>query len=179
MTNVYPKYNTRLISSYNEQVSVEFSDLNISDTFEILDSIESKYKHILHHSERYTFEEIELDITCDNRRVVINTSAIEMVNLFSKPDIFDIIDSLIEAHRNDNIPKPSKLTLDEYNKHIQIKTANDKVETCSICMDDITNESCVGVLKCGHGFHNNCIKEWLMEKCLKPNCPLCRKDVCE
>ena len=178
MTNVYPKYNTRLISSYNEQISVEFRELNISDTFDILDRIESNYKHILHHSGRYNFEELQLEIKCDNQCIVIYTSAIEMVNLFSKPDIFEIIDSLVEAYRVDNFPKSSQLTLEQYNKHVLCKTSS-TCETCSICMDDMTNESCVGVLKCGHEFHNNCIKEWLMEKCQKPGCPLCRKNVCE
>lgn len=43
---------------------------------------------------------------------------------------------------------------------------------CAVCLDDLCEEDRrVGVLGCGHGFHDRCIGEWLRRK---NACPLCR-----
>jgi hypothetical protein len=47
------------------------------------------------------------------------------------------------------------------------------IETCSICIDDVTDIKTTSMLSCGHHFHTNCIR-----LCLERNnkCPLCRKN---
>ncbi|KAJ6740342.1 E3 UBIQUITIN-PROTEIN LIGASE MBR2-LIKE [Salix purpurea] len=45
-------------------------------------------------------------------------------------------------------------------------------EPCCICQEAYAAEDDLGKLKCGHGFHFNCIKRWLEEK---NNCPICKK----
>ena len=42
---------------------------------------------------------------------------------------------------------------------------------CSICMEDLSKET-LKVVKCGHFFHKDCIKQWLNNN---NTCPLCRK----
>ncbi|XP_055801848.1 probable E3 ubiquitin-protein ligase HIP1 [Solanum dulcamara] len=45
-------------------------------------------------------------------------------------------------------------------------------EACSICLVEYRdNEDNIGTLKCGHEFHLECIKKWLMRK---KTCPFCR-----
>ncbi|KAJ6288674.1 hypothetical protein OIU76_024623 [Salix suchowensis] len=45
-------------------------------------------------------------------------------------------------------------------------------EPCCICQEAYAAEDDLGKLKCGHGFHFNCIKRWLVEK---NSCPICKK----
>ena len=47
-----------------------------------------------------------------------------------------------------------------------------KVIICSICLDDIEKD--IEFLPCIHGFHRECIDEWIKEK---PECPICKVPV--
>ncbi|KAK1392454.1 E3 ubiquitin-protein like [Heracleum sosnowskyi] len=44
-------------------------------------------------------------------------------------------------------------------------------EPCCICQDEYSTGDEVGELECGHGFHAECIKQWLTRKNL---CPICK-----
>ncbi|GAB2279661.1 hypothetical protein Dimus_014306 [Dionaea muscipula] len=44
-------------------------------------------------------------------------------------------------------------------------------EPCTICLDDFRKGQNVGTLECGHKFHFQCIKTWLMQK---NSCPICK-----
>jgi hypothetical protein len=44
-------------------------------------------------------------------------------------------------------------------------------QECSICLDPIS-ENAIQCCKCGHCFHEECIKRWLKKN---PTCPLCRQ----
>jgi len=48
----------------------------------------------------------------------------------------------------------------------------EKYEECSICLNEYTDESKLRLLKCEHGFHPECVDQWLKE--YKYNCPVCR-----
>ncbi|XP_042007600.1 E3 ubiquitin-protein ligase MBR2-like isoform X3 [Salvia splendens] len=45
-------------------------------------------------------------------------------------------------------------------------------EPCSICREEYNNEEDLGTLECGHEFHRDCVKQWLMHKNL---CPICKR----
>lgn len=45
------------------------------------------------------------------------------------------------------------------------------MEPCCICQEQYTDGDEIGRLDCGHDFHTNCIKQWLMQKNL---CPICK-----
>ena len=46
-------------------------------------------------------------------------------------------------------------------------------ETCVICQDDYQRADNVGILNCGHAYHNDCIQAWLSRQ---QSCPLCRQE---
>lgn len=46
-----------------------------------------------------------------------------------------------------------------------------EVEPCCICQEEYAVGDDLGILDCGHDFHTNCIKQWLMQKNL---CPICK-----
>ena len=50
----------------------------------------------------------------------------------------------------------------------------DECPDCPICMEKIKSRQHCTVLPCKHLMHVNCAKQWLMEHCTKPTCPLCR-----
>ena len=50
-------------------------------------------------------------------------------------------------------------------------------EQCAVCRDEFADDQCeVAVLPCGHFFHPECIRPWLMTN---RACPLCGVDACE
>lgn len=44
-------------------------------------------------------------------------------------------------------------------------------EPCCVCQEEYNDGDDLGILECGHDFHTNCIKQWLMQKNL---CPICK-----
>ncbi|VVA97542.1 unnamed protein product [Arabis nemorensis] len=45
------------------------------------------------------------------------------------------------------------------------------IEPCCICQEDYAQGDDLGTLECGHEFHKDCIKQWIM---LKNLCPICK-----
>jgi hypothetical protein len=45
---------------------------------------------------------------------------------------------------------------------------------CIICMEEYEKNENVKLLPCGHIFHDNCIKEWLMKQ---KSCPFCKSEI--
>ncbi|XP_061356237.1 E3 ubiquitin-protein ligase MBR2 [Gastrolobium bilobum] len=45
------------------------------------------------------------------------------------------------------------------------------LEPCCICQEEYADGENVGSLDCGHEFHSNCIKQWLIQKNM---CPICK-----
>ncbi|XP_073019765.1 probable E3 ubiquitin-protein ligase RHG1A isoform X1 [Primulina eburnea] len=57
-------------------------------------------------------------------------------------------------------------------KHVSIRAENSvDTEPCSICREEYDEGEDIGTLDCGHDFHQECIKQWLMQKNL---CPICK-----
>lgn len=46
-------------------------------------------------------------------------------------------------------------------------------DECSICLEDYSENSSVGVLPCKHNFHASCITEWVTKS---SSCPICRAE---
>ncbi|KAJ0011053.1 hypothetical protein Pint_33928 [Pistacia integerrima] len=64
----------------------------------------------------------------------------------------------------------SKLMKQKKYMSIAIEVPSDQ-EPCCICQEEYADGDDLGMLDCGHDFHNNCIKQWLMQKNL---CPICK-----
>ncbi|GAV83797.1 zf-RING_2 domain-containing protein [Cephalotus follicularis] len=52
-----------------------------------------------------------------------------------------------------------------------IKESSADQEPCCICQEEYGDGDDVGMLDCGHDFHTNCIRQWLLQKNL---CPICK-----
>jgi hypothetical protein len=64
------------------------------------------------------------------------------------------------------------LKTEKYNhitKYENCETEDNIDETCQICFDELEKYD-VAILECGHYFHYNCVKEWLINN----ECPCCR-----
>ncbi|XP_059285971.1 probable E3 ubiquitin-protein ligase ZFP1 [Lycium ferocissimum] len=44
----------------------------------------------------------------------------------------------------------------------------------AICQAEFEHEEIIGTLRCGHEYHTDCIKQWLLRK---KDCPMCRASV--
>ncbi|CAM8894910.1 unnamed protein product [Rhodiola kirilowii] len=57
-------------------------------------------------------------------------------------------------------------------KYVCVATPNSTdVEPCCVCQEDFFPDDDLGKLDCGHDFHVQCIKQWLL---LKNLCPICK-----
>ncbi|KAJ8538097.1 hypothetical protein K7X08_014637 [Anisodus acutangulus] len=57
-------------------------------------------------------------------------------------------------------------------KHVRIRTEEPvDTEPCCVCQEEYKDGEDLGKLNCGHDFHTDCIKQWLMQKNL---CPICK-----
>ncbi|KAF5768891.1 putative transcription factor C2H2 family [Helianthus annuus] len=68
----------------------------------------------------------------------------------------------------------SGLSEEEISEHLQVYTAQGKmseVDACCICLGEYEKEEKMGRLECGHRFHAECIRRWLLSKNV---CPMCR-----
>ncbi|KAJ4836347.1 hypothetical protein Tsubulata_007312 [Turnera subulata] len=64
------------------------------------------------------------------------------------------------------------LKLMKQQKYVSITTKSPTdLEPCCICQEVYADGDDLGMLDCGHEFHTNCIKQWLMQKNL---CPICK-----
>nr|XP_034913173.1 probable E3 ubiquitin-protein ligase HIP1 [Populus alba] len=63
-------------------------------------------------------------------------------------------------------------TLKHWKYQAVVDESDSEDEPCCICQEAYADEDDLGKLKCGHDFHFNCIKRWLVEK---NNCPICKK----
>lgn len=46
-----------------------------------------------------------------------------------------------------------------------------KTDFCVICQSNYDDQESIGTLKCGHEYHADCVKKWLI---MKNNCPICK-----
>ncbi|KAK4724336.1 hypothetical protein R3W88_027115 [Solanum pinnatisectum] len=62
-------------------------------------------------------------------------------------------------------------------KHGSVRgQSSSNLEPCCICREEYTAGDIMGMLNCGHEFHTNCIKQWLV---LKNTCPICKMTALE
>ncbi|KAK1416353.1 hypothetical protein QVD17_32144 [Tagetes erecta] len=66
----------------------------------------------------------------------------------------------------------SGLSEEEISKLLHVYTAQGKIgDNCCICLCEYEKNEKMGSLECGHQYHEECIKRWLLSKNV---CPMCR-----
>ncbi|XP_047948024.1 probable E3 ubiquitin-protein ligase RHG1A isoform X3 [Salvia hispanica] len=58
-------------------------------------------------------------------------------------------------------------------KYAERQAEQAETEPCSICREEYNDGEDLGTLECGHDFHRDCVKQWLMQKNL---CPICKTE---
>lgn len=48
-----------------------------------------------------------------------------------------------------------------------------ETDSCIICQDEYKNQEKIGILQCGHEYHADCLKKWLL---VKNVCPVCKSE---
>lgn len=66
------------------------------------------------------------------------------------------------------------LTIEKYTAQVK-QTIVGNSEKCQVCLNDFLLDEDVRILTCHHGFHKDCIDQWLIEG--QNKCPLCREEV--
>ena len=139
--------------------------------------------------DRNNQRQIQLNMTDPSNRLISrNENSQGEISQFLE----SFVDTMIQEHvRNQtewlNELHQIKLTKEEYDKliktHIMTKGIlqlhNINNNSCSICQEIVEIGQNCAITSCNHIYHSKCSIEWFINKCIKPTCPVCRKDVRE
>jgi hypothetical protein len=124
------------------------------------------------------YEEVEQIIFDDGYKEELAIKAVEQQiidDLCPNPDamtyeqLLDLEDNVGKVNRGLNIEQFDKLPIKKYRKE-KFKGNYQ----CIICMEEFIEKEKVKLLPCGHIFHINCIKQWLIKE---KNCPFCKSEI--
>ncbi|XP_073146825.1 uncharacterized protein [Henckelia pumila] len=106
-----------------------------------------------------------LDLHRDMRLDVDSMSYEELVEL---GDRIGYVNTGLREDEITHCLRSSKLAmLNNVTSHFPTEMENN----CSICQEEYKKDEETGNLNCGHSFHIDCIKQWLMQK---KTCPICK-----
>ena len=102
-----------------------------------------------------------------------------MIQRFPRINIFmeRIMNELNGFGENDNYNELTRPLNDVELQEVKSEIFQERLSgvSCSVCFSDIlSNERVVNMKYCRHVFHSDCIKKWMK---VKPECPICRKNV--
>jgi hypothetical protein len=171
-TSEIPQVSVQIPSNNNGQ-PLEYPatiNLNYSSTSDLLNSLSNIFaaansQYINVDDDEDEDEELEAIPSINNNaalnlfNMILNSPALTQLRAPHMEDVKNVINK--EELNNLEIKDWSSLDKEKY-------------KTCPICLDDYSEESKVRILKCEHGFHPDCVDNWLT-KC-NYKCPVCRDD---
>jgi len=92
-----------------------------------------------------------------------NPDAMTYEQLLQLEDEVGNVSKGLNSQQFENLPI-TKYKKEKYSENFQ----------CIICMEEFNEKEKVKLLPCGHIFHPNCIKEWLMKQ---KSCPFCKSEI--
>ena len=92
-----------------------------------------------------------------------NPDAMTYEQLLQLEDNVGNVSKGLNAQQFESLPI-TKYNKEKYSENFQ----------CIICMEEFNEREKVKLLPCGHIFHPNCIKEWLMKQ---KSCPFCKSEI--
>ncbi|KAL3624772.1 hypothetical protein CASFOL_031440 [Castilleja foliolosa] len=117
---------------------------------------------------------------CDDESLILNAQEDEEEEIeLSEEELreWDLLDGELVFY--DASDDDDGLSEDTVTKHLKTRDhdhhqlSGDSAEICVVCQDCLFQEDeKIATLDCGHDFHMECIKSWLM---VKNNCPLCKE----
>ena len=90
-------------------------------------------------------------------------------DLMSYEQLLDLEDNVGKVNKGLTEKQIDNLPFTKYHQKI-----SKDIDKCIICMDEFKRRERVKLLPCGHIFHNNCIKEWLLKE---NTCPFCKTEI--
>ncbi|XP_059285879.1 probable E3 ubiquitin-protein ligase ZFP1 [Lycium ferocissimum] len=128
--------------------------------------------------------------------IIINVSGRDLVDSLLRTNVADLDDdfdfeSLYDTDLENDMDYPDLNEEDVVLGYVKTRTTAPKdgvnnrtkteevahkesAEICPICHVEFEHEQTIGTLRCGHEYHSNCIKQWLLRK---KDCPMCRASV--
>ena len=102
-------------------------------------------------------------------RTLLSSSFSNFETIFNGTNVFDTSDVAVTLNKEslDNL---------ESIRYGDIISKN-KMQKCTICLEEFQNDDMNIILHCNHHFHSECVKEWLSKHSYK--CPICRIEVGE
>jgi hypothetical protein len=97
-------------------------------------------------------------------------------------EIFNFLDDFINSSNvidiSGNLPLMEDVIVtagESINKLITSTLENDTEDSCVICMSNMCKDESISKLPCTHIFHDECIRNYLLN--FNKECPICRKDL--
>ena len=97
-------------------------------------------------------------------------------------EIFNFLDDFINSSNvidiSGNLPLMEDVVVtagESINKLITSTLENDTEDSCVICMSNMCKDESISKLPCTHIFHDECIRNYLLN--FNKECPICRKDL--
>ena len=161
----------------------EQQDQIIKDLEFILNDMKSNEKYI-NLNDVESFKEKKNDFIDDDiqlNEALQEELAIQAVNqqiideLCPNPDamtyeqLLQLEDNVGNVSKGISVQQFEKLPIKKYKKEKYSENFQ-----CIICMEEFKEKEKIKLLPCGHIFHPNCIKEWLMKQ---KSCPFCKSEI--
>ncbi|WOH04746.1 hypothetical protein DCAR_0624158 [Daucus carota subsp. sativus] len=136
----------------------------------------SEIRHVLHtmrRGENLQAEDYMLFDTFINGAGILHDRHRDLrldVHDMSYEDLLELEDQMGNVNTGLKEETIMKLLIQRHHSSVTIEDPS-KIEPCCICQEDYIAGDSIGTLNCGHDFHTNCIKQWLMQKNV---CPICK-----
>ena len=130
------------------------------------------------------YTSITVHHTEDNSEFEFEGSPATLIKAFIEPNrLYNIVDDLMlrlalpaSQHKG---TKEIRMSSKEYNDKITRRRCSKKDGdiTCVLSMEKIKRGHTIAITECGHKFKSKELRTWLTKKCVKPTCPMCRKNL--
>ena len=179
--SIMHSYNTRSSHKYKNNIGIVFNNVAEDTLDKVINIISVFYPDISNYYDRGSASGNQsiiiepLENRDDGIRFIGSVSSI--INILHSGYIYTMLDAL--ANHADETSRPVRITTAEYNNIIGNKTATaDNIgQECNICLENININDVISVTKCGHTYHEKCLREWLTNECNVPSCPSCRTNL--
>ena len=144
------------------------SDVSIAEVNNLAIQINQGIPGIKHAS-RYNTSSRHVDILYRNELFEIYGPAVSLYKFLISPNVMNCLHSI----------KYRRLSDGKFNQLFTINKINKNLigTSCPICLDEFHQNSKVVETSCNHIFHEQCLRSWLTEQCIKPTCPCCRNSI--
>ena len=148
---------------FNEMNNNHENVINLND-YESINSLNNNFNDEFlfdeGFQEDFAIKEVEQKIIDD---ICPNPDAMTYEQLLQLEDKLGNVNKGLSSNQIDELPKT------KYKKH-----KHEENYQCIICMEEFKEREIVNLLPCGHIFHINCIKQWLLKE---KTCPFCKYEI--